>query len=117
MNSSSPRARRRLGHGAAAALLLLFVLLLFAPLLFTNRVLATGDILDYVYPHRSYAAEALRNGRIPFWNPYLFMGVPFLANPQSAVLYPLHWPLSWLPVTAQVYWSEALHLWLLWVGG
>jgi hypothetical protein len=117
MNSSSPRARRRLGHGAAAALLLLFVLLLFAPLLFTNRVLATGDILDYVYPHRSYAAEALRNGRIPFWNPYLFMGVPFLANPQSAVLYPLHWPLSWLPVTAQVYWSAALHLWILGVGG
>ncbi len=44
MNASHPRPRRWLGHGAAAGLLLFFVLLLFAPLLFTNRVLATGDI-------------------------------------------------------------------------
>ena len=38
----------------------------------------------------------LRAGGLPLWNPYLFLGVPFLANPQAAVLYPLHWPLSWL---------------------
>lgn len=101
--------------GAALALAL-FVGLLYYPLLFTNRVLASGDILLYFYPYREYAAAILRNGEIPLWNPYIFMGVPFLANPQAAVLYPLHWPLLWLPVTQQIYWSAALHTWLLGFG-
>src|SRR5690606_8447354 len=94
-----------------------FVLLLYAPLLLTNRVLGSGDILLYFYPYRDYAAEALRGGRIPLWNPYSFLGAPLLANPQAAVLYPLHWPLSWLPVTEQIYWSAALHTWILGLGG
>jgi hypothetical protein len=101
----------------AAGLLALFVLLLYFPLLFTNRVLASGDILLYFYPYREYASAALREGRLPLWNPYIFLGVPFLANPQAAVLYPPHWPLSWLPVTQQIYWSAALHTWLLGLGG
>ncbi|MDE0630188.1 MAG: YfhO family protein [Caldilineaceae bacterium] len=102
---------------AAASFLALFVLLLFYRLLFTDRVLASGDILHYFYPYRDYAAAALRAGRIPFWNPYIFMGAPFLANPQAAALYPLHWPLSWLPVTRQLYWSGAIHAWILALGG
>ena len=100
-----------------ALVLALFVLLLYYPLLFTNRVLASGDALLYFYPYRDYVAAALRAGQLPFWNPYLFAGAPLLANPQAAVLYPLHWPLIWLPVTAQVYWSAALHTWLLAMGG
>ena len=107
----------RRGHLFAALALATFVALLFAPLLFTNRVLASGDILLYFYPYRDYAAEAFRQGRVPLWNPYSFNGVPFLANPQAAVLYPLHWPLSWLPVTKQIYWSAAIHAWLLGYGG
>ncbi len=102
--------------GAACALAV-FVLLLYYRLLFTNRVLASGDILFYFYPYRDYAAASLRTGHIPLWDPYIFLGVPFLANPQAAVLYPLHWPLLWLPVTKQIYWSAALHTWLLGLGG
>ncbi len=104
-------------HLLVALLLALFVALLYYPLLFTNRVLASGDILLYFYPYRDYAAAALRAGHLPLWNPYIFNGVPFLANPQAAVLYPLHWPLSWLPVTKQIYWSAAIHTWLLGYGG
>ena len=117
-----PLASRRqwpgLGVDLSIALLLaLFVLALYYRLLFTNRVLASGDILLYFYPYRDYAAAALRQGQIPLWNPYIFLGVPFLANPQAAVLYPLHWPLSWLAVTKQLYWSAALHTWILGLGG
>jgi hypothetical protein len=100
-----------------ALTLALFVICLYYPLLFTNRVLASGDILLYVYPYRDYAAAVLRSGQLPLWNPYIFLGVPFLANPQAAVLYPLHWPLIWLPVAKQVYWSAAIHTWLLGFGG
>ena len=109
--------RRSLPPLSAASILALFVLLLFYRLLFTDRVLASGDILHYFYPYRDYAAASLRAGRIPFWNPYIFMGAPFLANPQAAALYPLHWPLSWLPVTRQLYWSGAIHAWILALGG
>ncbi len=109
--------RTRWFHVAAAAALAAFVAALYARLLFTNRVLADGDILYYFYPYRDYAADALRGHRVPLWNPYIFLGVPFLANPQAAVLYPLHWPLSWLPVTRQIAWSAALHTWIVGLGG
>jgi len=119
MTEDRRRTRRFawLPHLAVALLLAGFVALLYWPLLFTNRVLATGDILLYFYPYRDFVAAALREGRIPFWNPYLFSGAPLLANTQAAVLYPLHWPLIWLPVTGQVYWSAALHTWLFGYGG
>ncbi len=114
----SPSQKRIVRADLGVALVLAgFVALLYAPLLFTNRVLASGDILFYFYPYRDYVADMLRQGEMPLWNPYIFLGAPLLANPQSAVLYPLHWPLIGLPVTAQVYWSAALHTWLLGLGG
>ena len=54
----------------------------------------------------------LRAGHLPLWNPYLFAGVPFLANPQAAVLYPLHWPLTWMEPSQALIWSALLHVWL-----
>lgn len=32
----------------------------------------------------------MKNGNLPFWNPYIFSGTPLLANWQAAVLYPLN---------------------------
>ncbi|MCX6044834.1 MAG: YfhO family protein [Chloroflexi bacterium] len=118
-DQNQPLTKRtaRLVDFGCAGLLALFVLALYARLLFTNRVLASGDILLYFYPYRDYASAMLRAWQLPLWNPYSFLGVPFLANPQAAVLYPLHWPLSWLSVTKQVYWSAAFHTWLLGMGG
>lgn len=119
---STDRVRRLALHLFAAALLAVFVMTLYRQLLFTNRVLAGGDIQLYFYAYWDYVGATLREGRLPFWNPYLFLGAPLLANPQSAVLYPLHWPLFaaggvGLPVTSQLYWSAALHTWLLGLGG
>lgn len=99
-----------------AALLAAGVLLVYAPLLLTNRVLATGDAFAYFTPYRDYANAALRAGRLPLWNPYLFLGVPFLANPQTAIFYPLHWPFIWLPAAQSLEASLALHLWLAGLG-
>jgi len=89
------------------------VSLFFWKLLFTNLILARGDTFLYLYPYWTAAAEALGSGRLPLWNPDLFMGAPFLANSQAGVLYPLNWPL-WLvfdtPGAASL--SIVLHLWL-----
>jgi len=82
-----------------------------------GRVLAGGDLFTYFYPYWAEASRALRAGRLPLWNPYLFMGVPFLANSQVGMFYPLNWPL-WLllPPHHALHWSVVLHLCLTAVG-
>lgn len=107
---------KRAGAVLAALALAAGVALIYWRLVFTNRVLAAGDALTYFVPYRDYANAALRSGHLPLWNPYLFLGAPFLANPQAAVLYPLHWPLAWLPAAKSLAGSLVLHLWLAGLG-
>lgn len=68
------------------------------------------DGITQYYPWRAFAAESLRAGVIPLWNPYQFCGTPFLANGQSAVLYPLNLLFWLLPVATAFGWSAWLHL-------
>ncbi len=92
------------------ALALLLVYWLVGP---AGRVVAGGDLFTYFYPYWAEASRAFQAGRLPLWNPYIFMGVPFLANSQAGVLYPLNWPF-WLllPPHRALHWSVLLHLWL-----
>lgn len=98
------------------ASLLVLTLAFFYKIAFTNRVLVGLDVFTYFYPYRDYASEVLRSGRLPLWNPYLFMGTPLLANSQAAVLYPPNWLLMWLSAPKQVAWSIVLHVWLTGAG-
>ena len=68
------------------------------------------DGIAQFYPWRRFAAESLRAGVIPLWNPHQFCGTPFLANGQSAVLYPLNVLFWLLSVAAAFAWSAWLHL-------
>ena len=70
------------------------------------------DTMTYMYPYRFFAAEALRDGRVPLWNPHIYFGAPFLANLQSAVFYPLHVLFLLLPAPLAMNWSVILHLFL-----
>lgn len=49
-----------------------------------------GDIVLQDYPWRHFAATQIRDHEFPLWNPYNYSGMPFLADVQSAVLYPLN---------------------------
>ncbi len=42
-----------------------------------------------ILPWDKMAGDALKKGNIPLWNPYSLTGIPFLANIQSAFLFPL----------------------------
>jgi len=84
-------------------------LLFYRKILCTNLILVGIDSFLYFYPYRAFVTQRLLQGHLPLWNPYLFLGVPLLANMQAAVLYPLHWPLLWLTVPKQVAVSIALH--------
>ncbi len=92
------------------------VLLFFWKLAFTNLILARGDTFLYFYPYWDYRARILLSGHLPLWNPYLFMGAPFLANSQAGALYPLNWPLAFFPAPVAVKISILLHLGLALAG-
>jgi len=64
------------------------------------------------YPWRLFAAETLRSGYLPLWNPHQFCGTPFVANSQSAVFYPLNLLFCLLPVAQAFGVSVLLHLFL-----
>lgn len=53
-------------------------------------ILAMDAALQFL-PWRDFMLDAYRAGHVPLWNPYSLGGTPFLANSQSAPLYPLHW--------------------------
>lgn len=52
------------------------------------------DFVEYVYPVQSFAASEGGLFSIPFWNPYIFGGMPFFADLQVGFLYPLNRILS-----------------------
>jgi len=95
----------------AIALLWVLVIALYWRIALAGRVLAEGDVFTYFYPYWAEATRAAQAGRLPLWNPYLFMGAPFLANSQVGVFYPLNWPL-WLllPAYQSVHLTIVLHL-------
>jgi hypothetical protein len=81
---------------AAIFALCALVLVLYRQIALTNLILPGADAITYFYPYRAYAADAIRSGRVPLWNPFLFLGVPFVANPQAGVFYPPNLLLAWL---------------------
>lgn len=74
-----------------------------------------GDLYAYHYPLRHLAAGALQAGRLPFWNPYIFGGLPLSANSQAVLFYPAGQLASLFPTAFALTWDYALHL--LWAGG
>jgi hypothetical protein len=102
----------------AVALLWTLGFAFFWKIALAGRVLAGGDVFTYFYPYWAEATRAIRTGRLPLWNPYLFMGAPFLANSQVGVFYPLNWPL-WLllPAHQSVHLTIVLHLCLAALNG
>lgn len=73
-----------------------------------------GDLYAYHVPLRSVTASALQEGRVPFWNPYIMLGVPHAANPQAALFYPPALLSAFFPVARALAWDQAAHL--LWAG-
>lgn len=52
------------------------------------------DIVRFVYPLQNFAAKEGAAGNIPFWNPFTFTGMPFLADLQVGFWYPFNRILS-----------------------
>ena len=74
---------------------------------------AAGDLSHQFLAWRSFAAEALRRGHLPLWNPYTYSGEPFLAGFQSAVFYPPNLLFLVLPLFRAVHLSLLIHGFIL----
>jgi hypothetical protein len=83
---------------AAMAALVGIVVFLFWRALFTSDMLYFRDIMNYSYPQARLIHEVCRQGRLPYWNPYLDWGVPLLANPNSLFFYPYTLVMILLPI-------------------
>ena len=64
---------------------------------FFDRVELIREDAAYVFQcYYEFAADEVRAGRFPHWNPYGLCGLPFHNGLQGALLYPLRWPLFWM---------------------
>ncbi len=98
--------------GLALLMLAALTIVFFWKVALTNLIMVGVDIFTYFYPYRAAVNEALAHGTLPLWNPYLFMGVPLLANGQAGVFYPLNWPFIGLSAPQAINYSIVLHVFL-----
>lgn len=74
------------------------------------------DVEAGIFYSKSYFANSIKQGKIPFWDPYTFGGVPFLANPGLAAFYPPNWLFPVLPFGIALSLYYFFHLFLATVG-
>lgn len=87
---------KRLEHTLAGLALLLALAAIYSDRLFGPGYIFTEVIQDITniygfFPWDSFSAQQLQSGYFPLWNSHNGLGVPHLANMQSAVFYPLNW--------------------------
>ncbi|HEX3086047.1 MAG TPA: hypothetical protein VHP99_16055, partial [Pyrinomonadaceae bacterium] len=87
-----PNLRLRIKTDRAAAIAVsLAPVLYFLPALLQGKVLCPADGLLQNVPFRMAAAQIVRAGHLPLWDPYIFSGMPLFATAQVGILYPLNW--------------------------
>ncbi len=47
------------------------------------------DVVDYIYPLKTFMAAQVKDGTVPLWNPYVLGGYPLTYNTQAGLWYPL----------------------------
>ena len=80
------------GDGFAVATLVLLWALFFwrvlTPVVADQQRFVAGDFDRQFYSFASYQYDRISQGEVPLWNPHNQAGLPFVADPQSAVFYP-----------------------------
>ncbi|MBI1880503.1 MAG: YfhO family protein [Chloroflexi bacterium] len=76
-----------------------------------------GDLAPFLYPNYHFAAQYLRQGIIPLWNPHLYSGAPFAADIQSGLFYPINLLVFLLIPELTYEWLEYLAIFHFWLAG
>lgn len=80
--------RRIQNHALPLALIALPVMAFHWKIWALGWWITGGDLINQFVPWREFALQEIKEGRFPFWNPYVFCGAPFAANIQTALFYP-----------------------------
>lgn len=105
---------------AASGLLALATVGFFWQILLTPQAwmpAGGGDLAPFLYPNYRFAAEQLRQGVIPLWNPHLYSGSPFAADIQSGLFYPINLLVFFLAPNLTYQWLECLAIVHFWLAG
>ncbi len=76
-------------HILPILILLFLVLIFFHKIIFTTQLISGVDITTLNLPLKAFLNNAINNNESPLWNPYTYCGIPFIAQIQPAVFYPL----------------------------
>lgn len=104
-----------LGRRCAIGLSLLSGSIAVSALLPDGMVLGAAhtDLINQFAAWRAFAAESIRAGDFPLWNPHTYAGQPFAAGFQSALFYPLNVLFLVLPLALALNATVLLHLGVL----
>ncbi|MCJ7663011.1 MAG: YfhO family protein [Desulfobacterales bacterium] len=103
------------GPWLGPVLLLLLTFVMFGDVLLDSSIVLSrsgADLFREFIALREFGFRQLRIGNLPLWNPYLFSGMPYLGNFQSAILYPPNLLHLVLPVASALNVLIALHIFL-----
>jgi hypothetical protein len=105
-----------IGLVAAALATVLFWLFRFA----MNRPQVPNDVAGDMYrlyfPNLIYAVDQIKQGTLPLWNPYEFLGMPMIATLEFGPWYPLTWLYLLGPVQEIHLISALIHMLILGTG-
>jgi hypothetical protein len=97
----------------AIGFLTLVGFLFFGKVILGGKSLMGWDFVEQFYPWKKFIYDSVwSNGSVPFWNPYLFSGIPFVGNIQASMFYPLGLLYYLLPPEFAYGYSTALHCFL-----
>jgi hypothetical protein len=99
-----------------AGILALLIVIAFSDVIFGARTFFYRDFGIFGYPIAFHHRESFWNGEIPLWNPLNNCGLPFLAQWNTLVLYPLSLFYVLLPISWSLGVFCLLHLFLAGMG-
>lgn len=109
-------SRRGRRDAVAISALALLVIIFFHSALLGGEQFFAGDTYRFFYPLKKMAADLVRAGKAPVWNPLVHSGMPLHAAIQAAVFYPFSVLFYVLPFDFAFKCYVALHVFLAAVG-
>jgi hypothetical protein len=96
----------------AASVLLAVVLLQFIPIWARGLTPFWGDLTYIHHPWQAFSTQLFQAGRLPLWDPYLYLGMPLIARLQNGIFYPGETPFYLFGFATGLAVFHLVHYWL-----